>query len=580
MARLFALRRGPEVNAGLSPEFPGGAAGGGSGARQPTAKAPNRASIWSRVAPPRQAESRNPQSVIRRRARPPPASPPLSPRRKKRRWNSRAMKASSAPTKCSTSTTSRLPAIAPLVAKATASPVATKTRITIATAAPTTARAMVESRASHRPWSSSVALGTSARRRRSSSESGPWPASSFRMTSRGTGRSPRSRPLPSQGSSRRSASCLPIARASATPGAARASSATRVTSASRSRCETGRTWIVISRSTEDCHCAEAAPTSSAAQAQSAARKARMAMTPTSARLSAESTGTSGALRPSAAGGGAGAARSPRPFSDAASIALLVEVQVPVRQDEAADVELIHEAEVMGRDDDRGAEPVQLDEQPQQPARQRRVDVAGRLVGEEQLRAGDEGAGDRGALLLAAGEHRRQDMHVLAEADPAQQLDDLAPVARLVLALHAQRQGDVLVGRQVVEEAEILEHHAHPAAHPGERVAGDADDVPAEERDQPSGRAHRHEDQPQERRLAGPGRAGQELERVRLDREGEVAQDLRPHPVTDADIVELNHRPLGGERAIDHLHPPLTMPARGIAMTRGSWNASRRFDSPC
>ena len=70
-------------------------------------------------------------------ARPPPADVrPSSPRRKKRRWNSRAMKASSAPTKCSTSTTSRLPAIAPRVAKATASPVATKTRITIATADP------------------------------------------------------------------------------------------------------------------------------------------------------------------------------------------------------------------------------------------------------------------------------------------------------------------------------------------------------------------------------------------------------------------------------------------------------------
>src|SRR5215217_5382752 len=40
MARLFALRRGPEVNAGLSPEFPGGAAGGGSGARQPTRQPP------------------------------------------------------------------------------------------------------------------------------------------------------------------------------------------------------------------------------------------------------------------------------------------------------------------------------------------------------------------------------------------------------------------------------------------------------------------------------------------------------------------------------------------------------------
>ena len=33
----------------------------------------------------------------------------------------------------------------------------------------------------------------------------------------------------------------------------------------------------------------------------------------------------------------------------------------------------------------------------------RVEVAGRLVGEEQLRAGNDGAGHRDELLLAAGE---------------------------------------------------------------------------------------------------------------------------------------------------------------------------------
>ena len=35
-----------------------------------------------------------------------------------------------------------------------------------------------------------------------------------------------------------------------------------------------------------------------------------------------------------------------------------------------------------------------------------------------------------------------------------------PIARLVAALHAQRQGDVLVGGEVIEQPEILEHHAH------------------------------------------------------------------------------------------------------------------------
>ena len=57
-------------------------------------------------------------------------------------------------------------------------------------------------------------------------------------------------------------------------------------------------------------------------------------------------------------------------------------------------------------------------------RERRVDVAGRLVGEQQLGPRDQRAGDRGALLLAAGEDRRQHVHAVAEADPAQELDHL------------------------------------------------------------------------------------------------------------------------------------------------------------
>ena len=106
---------------------------------------------------------------------------------------------------------------------------------------------------------------------------------------------------------------------------------------------------------------------------------------------------------------------------------------------------------------------------------------------------------------------------------------------------------------------------------GERVAGDADDVAAEERDQPAGRLHGQEDQPQQRRLAGARRAGQELERVRLDREGEVAQDLRPHAVAHADILELNHRPLGGERAIDRPSPAVNHAGPRNSMTRGPWH---------
>ena len=59
--------------------------------------------------------------------------------------------------------------------------------------------------------------------------------------------------------------------------------------------------------------------------------------------------------------------------------------------------------------------MQLDKQPQQPPGEARVDVAGRLVGEQQFRPDDERPGDRRALLLAAGKDGRQRVHAVAEA---------------------------------------------------------------------------------------------------------------------------------------------------------------------
>jgi hypothetical protein len=83
---------------------------------------------------------------------------------------------------------------------------------------------------------------------------------------------------------------------------------------------------------------------------------------------------------------------------------------------------------------------------------------------------------------------------------------------------------------------------------------------AEERDEPAGRLDREEDEAQQRRLAGAGRPGEELERARLDGKREVAQDLRPHAVAHAHVLELN----GGGSLVEvvfrkRLHSFLTQP---------------------
>ena len=46
---------------------------------------------------------------------------------------------------------------------------------------------------------------------------------------------------------------------------------------------------------------------------------------------------------------------------------------------------------------------------------------------------------------------------------SQQFDHLGAIAGLVAAHHPQRQRDVLVGGEMIEQAEILEHDADPPA---------------------------------------------------------------------------------------------------------------------
>ena len=64
------------------------------------------------------------------------------------------------------------------------------------------------------------------------------------------------------------------------------------------------------------------------------------------------------------------------------------------------------------------------------ARHERVEVAGRLVGEDQLRIAGEHARDGHALLLPAGELRRQMLRARGEADQLERaLDALLAVRR-------------------------------------------------------------------------------------------------------------------------------------------------------
>src|SRR6185503_16474477 len=93
----------------------------------------------------------------------------------------------------------------------------------------------------------------------------------------------------------------------------------------------------------------------------------------------------------------------------------------------------------------------------------RVEVSARLVGEQERRVVDEGAGDRDSLLLAAGELVRVVVELGREADQAKRLGYLGADLGAAGTDHLQRVGDVVVDGAVRQQLEVLEDGADVAA---------------------------------------------------------------------------------------------------------------------
>ena len=99
---------------------------------------------------------------------------------------------------------------------------------------------------------------------------------------------------------------------------------------------------------------------------------------------------------------------------------------------------------------------------------RLVEIAGRLVGDEDGRIGRQRAGQRDALLLAAGELRRIVMQALAKPDRCQLLR--GAISRVGIAGEFQRHRDVFQRRHGRDQVKRLEHDADlAAAEAGQRV---------------------------------------------------------------------------------------------------------------
>ena len=207
----------------------------------------------------------------------------------------------------------------------------------------------------------------------------------------------------------------------------------------------------------------------------------------------------------------------------------------------------HEGEALG---------LQLLEEGEDVGARARVEVAGRLVGEDHGGPGDERAGDRDALALAAGELRGVVVRAVGEADAGERL---LRALDALLALHPgvdERRGDVLERGLAGHEVEALEDEADGAvAQQREPVVVEGVGVDAGEEILPGGGPVEQAEDVQQRRLArarGPD-DGDVL--AELDAEVDPAQrrDLAvAHRVDAREAASLDERRLGGgDRGISH-----------------------------
>src|SRR6185503_11780312 len=244
--------------------------------------------------------------------------------------------------------------------------------------------------------------------------------------------------------------------------------------------------------------------------------------------------------------------------------------------ELALVEILDGVRMLGRPpvvrhhDDRLAElHVELLEERQHFGRRLAVEVAGRLVGDDQLRIGDEGARDCHALLLAAGELRGVVFRAVGEPDQAQRRGDvLAPLAPGERG-ECERQLHVLERGQHRHQVVELEHEADRGGAPvGEVGLGQHGDVDAIDEDRASIGLVDAGEQVEQRRLARARRSHQAEEVAALHVERETVQhrhDLSAAPVRLGNAAHLDER--GAHAAAHFTRAPSASRSGGLTITR-------------
>ena len=203
-------------------------------------------------------------------------------------------------------------------------------------------------------------------------------------------------------------------------------------------------------------------------------------------------------------------------------------------------ETLHQRPIMGRDQHRRAHLVQFLEEIEQPDGHAVIDIARRLVCEQELRPADHRTGNGHALLLSAGQGMRQGIEMTGQADPFEQFRHIFADRRFASPRDAQRQRDIIQRAQMLDQPEILKHDADTPAQRRDAVPADAGRVLAEQGQPAARRLQAEIHQLQQARFSSSTGPGDKLERALLDRETDIAEDRRAPGIAELHLVKLDH----------------------------------------
>ena len=191
----------------------------------------------------------------------------------------------------------------------------------------------------------------------------------------------------------------------------------------------------------------------------------------------------------------------------------------------------------------------------------RVERAGGLVGQQDLRRRRERAGDADALLLPAGQLVGVGVRAVQQPDEVEQLGDAPVAVGLGPAGDLERERDVAGDGPRREQVELLEDHADVAALELQLALGERRDVGAVDDQLPGRHALEAVDQAHEGALAGTGVPDDAEDLPGLDGEAHAVDrtDGAARGVEDlAHVAELDDgghaQPLGGRAGASGRRP--------------------------